>query len=53
MTNIEVDNRDQPILIEFTEEACIKAIHDSWNSMIFLFSNAPLYETVRTPHLTI
>jgi len=52
MTNIKVDNRDQPILIEFTEEACIKAIHDSWNSMILLFSNAPLYETVRTPHLT-
>jgi len=51
-TNIEVDNGGQPILTEFTKEACIKAIHDSWNSMMLLFFNTPYYETVRTQYLT-
>jgi len=52
MTNIEKNNRGQPILVEFTEEACIKAIHESWNSMMLLFANTPNYETVRTQYLT-
>ena len=44
--------RDQSILTKFTEKVYIKAIHDSWNSMILLFANTPQYETVRTQHLT-
>jgi ribosomal protein S18 acetylase RimI-like enzyme len=47
-----MNRADQPILIEFTEEACIKAIHDSWNSYALLCPNTPIYETVRTPHFT-
>lgn len=52
MTNIEKDNRDQAILLKYTEEACIKAIHDSWNTLTLLFAETPNYETVRTQHLT-
>lgn len=52
MVNFEKDNRDQPILTEFNKTTCIKAIHDSWNSMMLSFADTQHYETIRTPLLT-
>jgi ribosomal protein S18 acetylase RimI-like enzyme len=52
MTDIEEDYRDQTILLKYTEEACIKAVHDSWNTNVLIFAETPNYEIVRTQHLT-
>jgi len=52
MTEIEKDNRNKSILTKFTEEAYIKAIHDSWNSLWLITSRVPLVELNETPYLT-
>jgi ribosomal protein S18 acetylase RimI-like enzyme len=52
MTNIEKDNRDQTILLKYSEEACIKAVHDSWNTCFLILAESPQYENARTRHLT-
>lgn len=46
-----VDNEDE-ILADFTHEALVEAIHDSWNSMMRLFASSSLYERLETPGLT-
>jgi len=49
------DKRERPdhaILSEFSSEAYKKAIHDSWNSLMYIFGETPQYEFNETKHVT-
>lgn len=44
--------QEDKTLINFSHEALVKAIHDSWNSMMMLFARTSLYELIEMPELT-
>jgi len=43
---------EKKILTDFSHETLVKAIHNSWNSMMILFAGSSLYERLETPELT-